>query len=414
MKDDARLSLRLFVAFAAVILAFASSTALVNLRTLAIERQTELLLENAMPSIEHLHHAEQAIHAMEADVDAYIDLPSDQRVRGRQRIAEHWHAVDDNIERYHRLPMFPGEEDLFAEIPAALRAFDETTRALLAEVDAGDLPLARLSADRSVSESASKVTERLERVSELNLTHAVAAAKQIDKTRHQGVVASIVFDAIAASLTIFLAVWIARRFRAHDRLQLEHQRLVEQRAAELELFGVRVAHDLLSPLSSLTYCLSAFNKVSEHDEKLAHAAERARQCVHRARQLVDGVFDFARSGGAPNLDARASVAEAIELVVEELGEAAPKDRVELEVGPIPACSVRCTRGVLASVLTNLVHNSIKFMSDSVVRKVAIRVEERKFDVRFEIEDTGPGISQELAPSIFEPYVRGDGVTQPGL
>ena len=47
--------------------------------------------------------------------------------------------------------------------------------------------------------------------------------------------------------------------RAGARLEEEHRALVEQRAAELELFGTRVAHDLLSPLSALTSAWSRAN-----------------------------------------------------------------------------------------------------------------------------------------------------------
>jgi len=35
-------------------------------------------------------------------------------------------------------------------------------------------------------------------------------------------------------------------------------------------------------------------------------------------------------------------------------------------------------------------------------------------VRVEVEDTGPGLPPGIEHSIFEPYVRAPGVTQPGL
>jgi signal transduction histidine kinase len=54
------------------------------------------------------------------------------------------------------------------------------------------------------------------------------------------------------------------------------------------------------------------------------------------------------------------------------------------------------------------------MRDSAVRHIAIRVVESGDVVRFEVEDTGPGVPPGLEQAIFEPYVRGEGVTQPGL
>ncbi len=180
------------------------------------------------------------------------------------------------------------------------------------------------------------------------------------------------------------------------------------------MFSRRVAHDLLSPLSSLTFSLSAFKKAAVGDPKLEHALVRARQSVLRAQQLVDSVFEFARSGGAPDPTARTSIVDAVEAVVEEARALSPEERADIDVAPMPACAVRCSRGVLASILGNLVRNAIKYMRDSAVRSVSIRVAEVGELVRFEVEDTGPGIPAGIEATLFQPYVRGDGVTQPGL
>jgi signal transduction histidine kinase len=136
--------------------------------------------------------------------------------------------------------------------------------------------------------------------------------------------------------------------------------------------------------------------------------------VLRAQGLVDNVFDFARSGGAPSPDAAAGVLEVVDQVVEEARSVDPAERPEIQVGPLPDCAVRCSRGVLSSILGNLVRNAIKFMRDSAERRISIRVVEVGDAVRFEVEDTGPGVPPGLEEAIFLPYVRGEGVTQPGL
>ena len=52
-------------------------------------------------------------------------------------------------------------------------------------------------------------------------------------------------------------------------------------------------------------------------------------------------------------------------------------------------------------------------SDDLPR-VNIRVTDHGDFVRFEVEDTGPGIPAAIEDTLFQPYVRGDGATQPGL
>src|SRR5262249_21386033 len=87
---------------------------------------------------------------------------------------------------------------------------------------------------------------------------------------------------------------------------------------------------------------------------------------------------------------------------------------EIVIHPFEPCFVACHKGVLTSILTNLMRNAVKYMSDSAVKRVTVRVHERRSLVRIEVEDTGPGGPTRLERDIFEPYVRAEGVTQPGL
>jgi len=120
-------------------------------------------------------------------------------------------------------------------------------------------------------------------------------------------------------------------------------------------------------------------------------------------------------GGTPRTsNVQSGVSDVVDQVLDEASSVEPSERAEISVSPIPAVEVSCTSGVLASILGNLVRNAIKFMRDSDVKKIAIRVREEGPLVRFEVEDTGPGIEPGLAETIFQPYVRGQGVTQPGL
>ena len=54
------------------------------------------------------------------------------------------------------------------------------------------------------------------------------------------------------------------------------------------------------------------------------------------------------------------------------------------------------------------------MGGSQRRDVHVRIEPRHDCVRFEVEDTGPGLPPELVSHAFDPYVRGAGTSEPGL
>ena len=414
MFKDKRRSRGLAIAFGAIVMAFVGAACVADWRTFAIDRETQALLGDAFPSIEYLGDVNDAVRDIEAITDEFLDADVNKRAALHGKVDARWRDIDSLIAKYRALPAFEGEPELFVEVPVALREFDAAVRATISEAERGDVDRARVDSDVTVRPRANRMTHLVRAVVRLNAAQATLSANRIDKTRHAAVAFSALLTVIAVLLTAGAARWVFRLVRAHDELFASRLDLEERRAAELELFAQRVAHDLLSPLSSLTFCLAAFKKPSEHDAKLDHALTRARRCVLRAQQLVDSVFDFARSGGTPNLAASSDIREIVGEVVADVRELATSDRIEIVVAPIPGCSVGCSRGVLASILGNLVRNAVKYMSDSIERRVTIRATDLGGSVRFQVTDTGPGIAPDIEATLFQPYVRGAGVTQSGL
>jgi signal transduction histidine kinase len=318
MLTETRLSRRLFAAFGVTAVAFVLSSVYANWLSVEIERQTESLLGNALPSMAHLTVAVDDLRDFEAATDDYPDLPPGERDQARRHIDDLREDIDGELATYRKLPRYPGEDALYQDVPPALRLLDASVAHLYADVDAGLHEHARMTADREVRSRANSAARLLRELVHENSEQAGASSTSIQETRRRATTAAAVLDTITVALTIAVAIWLWSVFRAFSRLQAEHAKLVEQRAQELEVFGSRVAHDLMSPLSSLTFCLSAFKPAAAGDPKLEDAMRRARQCVVRARTLVDGLFDFARSGGAPAPDGRADVADVVHQVVEEV------------------------------------------------------------------------------------------------
>jgi signal transduction histidine kinase len=414
MLNEKQFSRGILAAFASVALVFVGATIVADWRTLTIDRETQALLGDALPSMERLAAVNDAVRDIEAFADDYPDIPSADRAAARARVEGLWRTIDAELALYQTLPVFEGELEMYSEVPTYLRAFDASVRGVVDQVERGEIAEARADADAVVRPKANRVTHQVRQLVRLNATNAVDSANRIDHTRHATVALSVVLTALAVLLTIGTASWVFLLFRSHSRLLHAHASLEEKRADELEVFGRRVAHDLLSPLSSLTFCLSAFRKAGEQDPKLAHALVRARQCVQRAQELVDNVFDFARSGGAPSPSARVEVREAVDQAIEEARAMAAAEGAVVEVEALVDCTVCCTQGVLGSLLGNLLRNAVKYMRDSVERRVTVRVTEQGGLVRFEVADTGPGIPGDIEETLFQPYVRGEGVTQPGL
>ncbi|MCK9306020.1 MAG: PAS domain S-box protein [Methanoculleus sp.] len=88
--------------------------------------------------------------------------------------------------------------------------------------------------------------------------------------------------------------------------------------------------------------------------------------------------------------------------------------IQEEIGNFPGASIRyvglpvevSADGLLPMVFTNLIGNAVKFGGPDV--EITIRVEERDDEVLVSVEDTGPGIPDEVKRLLFRRFERGLG------
>ncbi|WP_214084384.1 PAS domain S-box protein [Methanoculleus sp.] len=86
--------------------------------------------------------------------------------------------------------------------------------------------------------------------------------------------------------------------------------------------------------------------------------------------------------------------------------------IRKEIGSFPAASIRyegqpievCADGLLPVIFTNLIGNAVKFGGPDV--EITILVEERDGEVLVSVEDTGPGIPDEIKEKLFHRFERG--------
>jgi signal transduction histidine kinase len=185
-----------------------------------------------------------------------------------------------------------------------------------------------------------------------------------------------------------------------------------ERSEELELFAGRVAHDVLSPLMAVSAGLELSRARLRGDAKAGRTLDAATRSLTRVQRTVDGLLEFARAGAHPPADAWADLREAVQGVVEDVRSEAAAHGVTVGVEPFETRMLPCSAGVLTSLVGNLVRNAVKHIDDSPVRQVTLRVRDADGRVRVEVQDTGPGIDEQLQASIFEPFVRA-GSAAPG-
>jgi len=170
-----------------------------------------------------------------------------------------------------------------------------------------------------------------------------------------------------------------------------------------------VAHEFRTPLTSLRMavhlCLEGVvGPITEKQADLLHAARQ--DCV-RLQGIIDDLLDLARLH-AGRLEMRQVALPVLEMVKEAIAEqqsAAQQKRVTLalEVSPLSPETVVADPERLGLVFANLISNAIRHTPED--GRVIVRVREAGPCARFEVEDSGEGISKEYQRDIFSKFFR---------
>jgi signal transduction histidine kinase len=318
---------------------------------------------------------------------------------------------DAALEQAMALPNDRRETELFVVLRSALRSFDAGAKHVLDQIHAGQRLQARDALEHEVRPAAEEASQAASALVEYDTAATAAAAERIEAARVRSDRFAYELDALCALFAVAATLLGLRLFRQVQRAEDEKRVVTERKAEELEQFAGRVAHDILSPLSSVSMAMAIVEKRQPAEKE---ALSRAAASLQRVRGIVDGLLEFARAGARPEAGSRAEVRPIVSGLIEELTPLAERAGAKLVAEDVPVCSVECSAGVLLSLLGNLLRNAIKYLGDSKTREVTLRVRARRNRVLFEVEDTGPGIPQHLTRRVFEPYVRGPNVAAPGI
>jgi len=233
------------------------------------------------------------------------------------------------------------------------------------------------------------------------------AAQQIRSIRKSSQLAAFALDLLCAALAVFAAGLALASHRNHTAL-------LQRRSDELEQFAGRVAHDILSPLSTVRLAIDRELRSRDDTVRNAEMLVRASRSVGRVQTIIDGLLLFAKAGAEPETGARCDAADIVRDVVAATRPAAEERGIELRVDAADALQVGCSSGVLMSVVSNLLNNAIKYIGAPDHPRVEVRAWARDATVHIEVQDNGSGMAADVVPTIFEPYVRGQAGAESGI
>jgi signal transduction histidine kinase len=399
----------LVVAIVLTAASFIGSTYVSERAAAGIHADAQAIIDNSSPSVAHLSSLRTDLRRLEVEVDDFVDRavaglpPSDG---GRAAITTTIDRLFGEWDAYIRLPAFPGESDSWARTAEALRDVRDTSVHLRALVDAGRLMKADALLEDGFKPLVEFADERVSRLRDFDSVQGTRLAREIDATYHRSVRLLLLLHTLSALFALVTALLAARV--VHQNVDL-----LESRAAELEQFAGRVAHDILGSIAAATLSVEVARTHPVQPET-SRWLERSKKSLAQVSQIVRSLLSFARAGARPDPGAWVDVGEVVERVVELIRPEAAAKLVELSVEPFQPVAAACGDGILISVLSNLLGNAIKFTHESAIRRVTVRLSHRVDRVRIEVEDTGSGFPAEAGAMIFQPLVRATRPDVPGI
>jgi PAS domain S-box-containing protein len=188
--------------------------------------------------------------------------------------------------------------------------------------------------------------------------------------------------------------FISIRRNITERIQLQQDKIKNEKLITIGGFSSRLAHDLRNPLSIIQMTMENLKLLYGTDEKKQKQFEKIERSISRIVHQVDDVLNFVKEKPA-----KLSKTKMSKIIFESLDSVVIPNTIKL-ILPEKDADIICDKEQLVIALNNLILNSIQTVQN--VGTIEIRIKEITASIIIEVQDSGPEISKEIINKIFDP------------
>lgn len=181
-----------------------------------------------------------------------------------------------------------------------------------------------------------------------------------------------------------------------DLEEVQKQIVKEERLSAIGELSSRLSHDIRSPLSVINMAVSLLRKTNQNlDETQIQKLDQIDKSVSKMHHLVENVLDFVRTR-----EIRYEEISLLEIIETSKQSNYLPENIKF-ILPTKDLKIVCDPHQIEIVLENLITNSIQAIGGKR-GNITINIEEENEFAIILIQDSGPGIPEEMTAKIFDP------------
>lgn len=174
--------------------------------------------------------------------------------------------------------------------------------------------------------------------------------------------------------------------------------LQNEKMGAIGMLAGNIAHELNNPLTGLRSLTQILLRETPTGGNLHSDLVEIEKATARSQRIIKNLLDFSKGEDQPA--EYVCVDEVVERTLPMLKSALRNHRLEVDLQTL-GTSVFVEPHLLQQVVFNLINNACQAMKDP--GRLLVNTSVKSGQVCIDIEDTGPGISEEILRRIFEPF-----------